>query len=700
MVLRKQGAVDGDVCFAARPFIRAEPTLVHVRQMPDMNCPVRKTPMLPAVVRVLAQQVEDGPAAPGCARPLNNALPALPEDPFARVIEASPSALVMVGPDGTIEMVNRQAERIFGYERQLMLGQALEILLPERHRSRHPELRGRFLTDASVRPMGVGRELFGMRQDGSEFPVEIGLNPIEINGKTMLLAAVLDITERRRAERHIQFLAYHDALTGLANRAVLNDHLSQALAHAKRDGTAVAVLTLDLDRFKFINDAYGHAAGDRVLVAVAERLRNAVRASDTVARTGGDEFVIVMWDFDRPAVEVEVARRVVAMLSAPIDIGDRAVTIGGSVGIALFPADGETVDELLQSSDVGLYRAKAQGGSTFRLYSREMDREVRERSALAQDLREAIGTDQLNMHFQAQFTTDTLEITGFEALLRWQHPVKGHISPAVMIPLAEASRLILRLGTWIIEASCTAAMGWPVPHRVAVNLSAAQFRDGDLPGIVADILRRTGLPAGRLELEVTESLLIEDTEVALTVLRSLKKLGVTIALDDFGTGYSSLSYLRMFPFDKIKIDKSFIGELDTDPGARSIVGAILAMGRNLDMDVIAEGIETEQQLAIMRRLCCPEIQGFLLGKPMPGEPGIGRQPASRRHDQHHAGCHKRANPQPIEVDPTASQDRNTKPVEHDQRNQSRDRRRRNRVHRRRLKRQQQRATAGERHRPA
>jgi diguanylate cyclase len=554
-----------------------------------------------------------------CKASADDAAVPLQTNHFALVIEASPSALVMVGPDGTIEMVNRQAEKIFGYSREQMLGQKLEILLPERYRSRHPELRGRFLADASVRPMGEGRDLYGLRQDGTEFPVEIGLNPIEISGTTMLLAAVLDISERRRAEQHIQYLAFHDTLTGLANRAMLNDRLAQALAHSKRYGSSIAVLTLDLDRFKFINDAYGHAAGDRVLVHVAERLRGTIRSSDTIARTGGDEFVVILSDFDGPAAVAELAKRVVALLTAPIDIGERIVTIGGSVGIALCPADGETADELLKNSDVALYRAKSEGGCTYRLFAREMDLEVSDRNALAQDLRQAIGTDQLMMHFQPQFNTDTGGVTGFEALLRWRHPVRGNISPAIMIPLAETTRLIQPLGTWALEASCTAAMSWPVPHRVAVNLSAAQFRGGDLPEIVTDILQRTGLPPCRLEIEVTESLLLDDTELALTVLRSLKRLGISVALDDFGTGYSSLSYLRMFPFDKIKIDKSFIRGLENDPGARSIVSAILAMGRSLGMEVIAEGIETEQQLAIMRQLRCGEVQGFLLGKPMPGE---------------------------------------------------------------------------------
>jgi predicted signal transduction protein with EAL and GGDEF domain len=311
------------------------------------------------------------------------------------------------------------------------------------------------------------------------------------------------------------------------------------------------------------------------------------------------------------------------VLTLPFDISDRSVTIGTSVGIALYPGDGSTPADLLKNSDIALYRAKADGRGAFRMFEPEMDSEIRDQRAIEQDLRAAIGTDQLSLYFQPQFATDTRIVTGFEALLRWQHPTRGNISPVIMIPIAEKSRLISRLGAWVIEAACTSAMTWPVPHRVAVNLSAAQFRDGDLPAQVADILHRTCLPACRLELEVTESLLIDGTEQALEALRSLKGMGVRIALDDFGTGYSSLSYLRRFPFDKIKIDQTFIRGLGEDPSARSIVDAILAMGRSLDMKVIAEGIETEQQLQILRGQLCAEVQGFLLGRPMPAA-DVGR----------------------------------------------------------------------------
>jgi diguanylate cyclase (GGDEF)-like protein len=428
-----------------------------------------------------------------------------------------------------------------------------------------------------------------------------------------------DITERKQAEQRIDYLAHHDGLTGLPNRVLLNDRLSQALSQSARTDKPVAALTLDLDRFKEINDTYGHDAGDQVLAQTADRLRGAVRAMDTVARTGGDEFVIIQSEAEQPDAAVKLARRVVEALALPFELGGNFITMGGSVGIALFPGDGDTGACLLKQSDIALYRAKVDGGGTFRMFEPEMDLGIRERRAIEQDLRLAIGTDQLKVHFQPQFSTFNQMITGFEALLRWEHPTRGNISPSVMIPIAESSHLINELGAWVLEASCTAAMTWSVPHRIAVNLSAAQFRDGDLPGLVTDILNRTGLPACRLELEVTESLLISGADVALEALRKLKQIGVSIALDDFGTGYSSLSYLRMFPFDKIKIDKSFVQGLGEDPSALSIVDAILSMGRNLDMDVIAEGIETEQQLKILHRQHCAEVQGFLLGRPIPSD---------------------------------------------------------------------------------
>jgi diguanylate cyclase (GGDEF)-like protein len=525
--------------------------------------------------------------------------------------------LMMIATDDTVAVCNRRAMDLLDLPAELMCRQPRwDQVLKYQWESNEFTRTDANLKDFIQRSALLDGPLVYDRERPNGSFLEVRTTPLP-DGKAV--RTYTDITERKRAEQRIDFLAHHDAMTGLPNRVLLNDRLSQALMHTKRNGSSVAVLTLDLDRFKEINDTYGHDAGDRVLVQAANRLRGAVRAADTVARTGGDEFVVIQCEVPQPAASGELAHRLVEALSLPFDVGNKLVVMGGSIGIALFPGDGETADDLLKHSDIALYRAKADGRGIFRLFEPEMDLDIRERRSLEQDLRLAIGTDQLKLHFQPQFTSDTNQLTGFEALLRWEHPVRGNVSPSVMIPIAEASRLIVELGAWVIEAACAAAMTWSVPHRVAVNLSAAQFRGGDLPDLVASVLCKTGLPACRLELEVTESLLIDSADLALTALGALKRMGVSIALDDFGTGYSSLSYLRLFPFDKIKIDQSFIRDLGKDRCALSIVDAILAMGRSLDMDVIAEGIETEQQLAVLRGRHCSEVQGFLLGRPIPSD---------------------------------------------------------------------------------
>ena len=523
--------------------------------------------------------------------------------------------LMMIAADDTVAICNRQAMALLDLPVELMKTRPKweDVLTYQWSANEFERIDAELAEFVRRSALLDGPLVYDRERPNGRF-LEVRTTPLP-NGRAV--RTYTDITDRKRAERRVDFLAHHDGLTGLPNRVLLQDRMSQGLAQTSRSDMSLAVLTLDLDRFKEINDSYGHDAGDRVLVQAADRLRNTVRAADTVARTGGDEFVVIQCDAAQPEAAIRLAQRIVEVLTLPFDIGERLITIGTSVGITFYPGDGNTPADLLKNSDIALYRAKADGRGAFRIFEPEMDSEMRDQRAIEQDLRAAIGSDQLNLYFQPQFATDTKVITGFEALLRWQHPTRGNISPATMIPIAEKSRLISRLGAWVIEAACASAMTWPVPHRVAVNLSAAQFRDGDLPAQVADILRRTCLPACRLELEVTESLLIDGTEQALATLRSLKGMGVRIALDDFGTGYSSLSYLRKFPFDKIKIDQSFIRGLGEDPNALSIVDAILAMGRSLDMKVIAEGIETDQQLQILRGQHCAEVQGFLLGRPMP-----------------------------------------------------------------------------------
>ena len=434
-----------------------------------------------------------------------------------------------------------------------------------------------------------------------------------------LVSTYTDVTDRRRAQQEIHHLAHHDGLTDLANRTLLEERLTQALAAAERGGGRLAVLCLDLNRFKPVNDTLGHAAGDELLRQTARRLHALARASDIVARVGGDEFVVVQTLISQPGDAAALAERIMVEIALPYDLDGRAVSIDTSIGIAIFPHDGGTVEALLKNADTALYRAKEAGRGVTCFFEAEMEVRLRDRGLLEQDLRSALARGEFAINFQPLHACRTRDITAFEALLRWNHPVRGQVSPTEFVPVAEECGLILPLGTWVLEQACAAATTWPRPYTVAVNLSPVQFRRGDLPAQVSDILERTGLPANRLELEVTEGLLIEDAEGALATMLALKALGVRLALDDFGTGYSSLSYLRRFPFDKLKIDKSFTQAIGLDPGARAIVDAILAMGHSLNLRITAEGVETEEQLAFLTALDCDEAQGFLLGPPIPAE---------------------------------------------------------------------------------
>jgi diguanylate cyclase (GGDEF)-like protein len=464
------------------------------------------------------------------------------------------------------------------------------------------------------------------RPDGRELEVRTQLLP---GGGAM--RTFTDITERKRSEARTLHLAHHDALTGLPNRTLLDDRLTQALRLAARTGGALAVLALDLDRFKAINDRFGHAAGDRLLVLATARLNNVLRASDTLARIGGDEFVVLQTDVGQPLAAGELALRLIKVLAEPFELEDRQLQVGTSttsgvtVGIALYPVDGNNAETLLKNADTALYRAKASRRGSLCFFKAEMDLQLRERWALEQDLRQAIGTDQLRLHYQPIFASATRSITGFEALLRWQHPVQGNIPPMSFIPVAEETGLILAIGAWVMEEACRTAAAWAEPKRIAVNLSAVQLNSGELTAQVADVLRRTGLPARRLELEVTETMLITNHFQVLTTLRELRDMGVQIACDDFGTGYSSFSYLQNLAFDRIKIDKSFVQALGVSSSALRIVQAILAMAQSLGIDVTAEGVETERQFSMLHEQGCAEVQGFLLGRPVPAD-AVGQRP--------------------------------------------------------------------------
>lgn len=451
--------------------------------------------------------------------------------------------------------------------------------------------------------------------DGSICPVEIHSRPIEYGGKPATILAVRDISERKVTQDRIDHLIHHDALTNLANRVLFHDRLQHAMAEADRTGIPMALLYIDLDRFKSVNDLLGHATGDDVLVQVAARMHEATRRVDTVARLGGDEFAVVQPRCQTPQAAAILAARLTHLIQQPIPIGMHPVSIGASIGIAMYPQDAHSPQDLLQNADLALYRAKQFRGSSFRFFEPDMDRKLQERRALEIELQEALKHDQLHLNFQPLFGTRGLELIGFEALLRWNHPVRGSISPAEFIPLAEETGLILSIGRWVLMAACKEAAQWPRPYRVAVNVSAVQVQHSNLVGIVAEVLGETGLTPHQLELEVTESLFLGDLEAVFATLRDLKRLGVSITLDDFGTGYSSLGYLRRFPFDYLKIDRSFVTSLGQDPQADAIVHSIVALSHSLNLSVTAEGVETATQLTTLQSSGCDQVQGFLLGRP-------------------------------------------------------------------------------------
>jgi diguanylate cyclase (GGDEF)-like protein len=431
-----------------------------------------------------------------------------------------------------------------------------------------------------------------------------------------------DITERKRTEAKLDHLAHHDALTDLPNRVLFKDRLKHALARAARDQTLVAVHCLDLDKFKDINDTLGHAVGDRLLQAVADRLLAEVRGADTVARLSGDEFAVIQVGIDHPDHPRNLSDRLVESLSRPFDVNGHDLLVSASVGVALFPADDEDGEQLLMKADIAMYRAKAEGRNCCRFFVTGMDDAVRERKALERDLRLGLEEGWFEVHYQPQVVAENGQVIGAEALLRLRHPERGLLSPEEFIPLAEDTGLIVPIGSWVLRAACAQAARWHAagnPLRIAVNLSPVQFRQAGLVTTVRSALQESTLPPEYLELEITESMLMQDAVSAVDILRQLRHLGVNIAMDDFGTGYSSLSYLKLFPFDRIKIDRSFVRELANDKDAAAIVRAIVALGHSLDMQTTAEGVETPAQLSYLRGEACDEIQGYYFGRPMPAD---------------------------------------------------------------------------------
>ncbi len=547
---------------------------------------------------------------------------------FLDAIVENVPAVIVVKDARSMEyvLINRAAEQFHGMPRAEIIGKTAEQLFPP-------------VTAAAI-AAGDQQLLRGESLHLDEHQIELRLGEMRLATTTRLpilgddgsprylLTVVQDLSERKRDEARIQRLAHYDSLTDLPNRSAFNACFASVLERAAHSEDSFAVLLVNLDRFKEINDVFGHSVGDALLRTVAERLSATVEGA-FLARLGGDEFAILVTESPAPTCAARLAERLIAAMTDDICVEQSRLHIGLSVGIALYPIDGLDEVSLLGNADAALCRAKAEGRGSIRFFEADMDHRLRDRSALLLDLRAAIERGQFIAHYQPQARIDG-EIVGFEALLRWQHPTRGQIPPSTFIPIAEESGLILEVGEWMLREACREAAAWPRPLNLAINLSPVQFRHGDLPGLVHQVLLDTGLAPRRLELEITESVLIDDLPRALSVLRRLKALGVRIAMDDFGTGYSSLSNLQAFPFDKIKIDRSFICDLDRSAQAATIVRAVIALGRELDLAVLAEGVETTEQLEFLAGEGCAEVQGYLLGRPLPimDQPGLVGRPVA------------------------------------------------------------------------
>ena len=455
----------------------------------------------------------------------------------------------------------------------------------------------------------------------------------EASGLPLYEGTVEDITDRKCAEEKVGFLAYYDSLTGLPNRSLLKDRLEQSLSAARRQGNSVALLFLDLDRFKIINDSLGHSFGDLLLQEVAGRLRSASREQDSVARLGGDEFLIVLAALQKSEDAATAAERIITAMSKQFSIQGHSFGVSCSIGISLFPKDGTDVETLIKNADAAMYVAKESGRGTFRFFTEEMNASIVERLNLEHSLRLALDTSELFVVYQPQISIRTGMVTGAEALLRWRHPQKGLISPTTFIRVAESSGLILPVGEFVLNMACLEATRWcqqltPIP--VAVNVSAVQFRQQNFPEVIRRVLRQTGLPPQYLELELTESLLLSHADIALPVINELHGMGIKLAIDDFGAGSSSLTYLRQFQVDKLKIDRSFISDLPDNADDAAITKAIINLARSLNITVLAEGVENAEQLSFLENHHCDEIQGFYFSKPIGADEfrEALRQPAS------------------------------------------------------------------------
>ena len=570
---------------------------------------------------------------------------------MAQVFEQSGDAILITDRENKIIATNRSFTQLTGYAQEEVLGLDPKLLKS----GKEPKEFYEAMWDALLKENYWQGEIWEKRKDGHLYPKWLTISAIRDQQGELInyLAAFSDITQRKQAEQKIEHMAHHDPLTNLLNRFSLTERLSQALGLARRSERHLAVIFLDLDRFKTINDSLGHHVGDLLLYEVAGRLSESVRSSDIVSRLGGDEFVIVVPQVQSGIAVAHIVSKIQTSLSRSFLLDGHELHITPSIGVSVFPHDGESVEELMKNADAAMYHAKSQGRNNYQFFKHEMNATAHERLLLENDLRQAVEREEFLVYYQPQMDAATGRVIAVEALVRWQHPVRGIISPDQFIPVVEETGLIFPIGQMVLETACRQVATWLAdgvpPVRVAVNLSARQFQQGDLPETVARILLDTGVPPALLELEITESVAMNRPKETIRHLLHFKYMGVELAIDDFGTGYSSLSYLKLFPVHRLKIDRSFVRDLENDANDAAIAAATIALAHTLGMEVVAEGVETSGQLEFLKEQHCDTIQGYFFSRPLPAAAvtefileNLGRAKGSP--DQGEGGC--QANPPP------------------------------------------------------
>ena len=538
---------------------------------------------------------------------------------LARVFSNSSEAIIITNADNRIIAANPAFTELTGYEEKEAVGRNPSFLSAG---TSSRETYQKMWTEITTKGAWQG-ELWDRRKGGEPYPKWLSIAVVRDNSGQVsnYIGAFVDISERKASEERIRHLALHDALTSLPNRFSLNEQLTQTLAFAHRNGKQLALMMIDLDRFKYINDTLGHQTGDKLLVQVAQRLIQSVRSSDIVARLGGDEFVVVLAGIDSPADAAHVADKIATAVAAPYQIDDIALRTSPSIGICIYPDDATESGDLLKKADMAMYHAKSKGRNNYQFFTDDMHLAAVTRMAMENDLRTGIEQRQFVLHYQPQLDLRTGRLVGVEALVRWRHPARGLVPPMDFIPIAEETGLILPLGHWVMAEACRQLQEWRtkgIAHiRMSVNLSASQFLDKELPGRIRSILAETGLAAGYLDLEVTESMSMAAPSETIAMMQALTADGLSLAIDDFGTGYSSLAYLKLFPIGTLKIDRSFVKDIETDPNDADICDVTVLLAHKLGLDVVAEGVETEAQLKYLLSIGCEKIQGYLISKPLP-----------------------------------------------------------------------------------